>query len=333
MAYGAYESRVEISGNDPGYLESYKVLKVDPPRDGEETINITIDEQQITGTIKFTFSEDGKYVDWETNPLPITHVFVKGGPGGFLYSYDGETSSDQGLRAPDNRGGNQADISHVTFYIMPQDVPDPAPVPVTVTVNKEVIDVGGDPVSDDDGTFTVLIGDDISEEITVALGAEFHLLPDTYDIEELFDAEKYEFVSFSDEVTEDSGEYTFTVDDASITITITNRLIAAENGNGDDDGEVADETPAGDDNGDDEDVGQLPDETPAGDDNGDDEGQLPDETPAGDDDDEDVGQLPDETPAGDDEELPVTSGTDFLMLGLGTAMTTGGLVLRRRKRK
>ncbi|MCW3489289.1 MSCRAMM family protein [Dethiobacter alkaliphilus] len=35
----------------------------------------------------------------------------------------------------------------------------------------------------------------------------------------------------------------------------------------------------------------------------------------------------------EEEELPVTSGTDFLMMGLGLAMATGGMALRRRKRK
>ncbi|MCW3489287.1 MSCRAMM family protein [Dethiobacter alkaliphilus] len=47
-------------------------------------------------------------------------------------------------------------------------------------------------------------------------------------------------------------------------------------------------------------------------------------------------EQPEDALVGEEEEkkeLPVTSGTDFLMMGLGMAMTTGGVLFRRRKRK
>jgi len=55
-------------------------------------------------------------VDWSSN-RPVYHVFVKGGPGGNLYSYGQGATKDWGLTAPINDNNDQVyAASHVTFY-------------------------------------------------------------------------------------------------------------------------------------------------------------------------------------------------------------------------
>nr|WP_279232074.1 hypothetical protein [Thermus albus] len=82
--------------------------KVDPPVSGTYTVDA------YGNTITPTFSGDGKYVDWSST-LGMTAVIVKGGPGANVYVYDPPATSDSGLHAPPNQGGNIPTISHVTF--------------------------------------------------------------------------------------------------------------------------------------------------------------------------------------------------------------------------
>ncbi|WP_292463106.1 PEF-CTERM sorting domain-containing protein [Methanolobus sp.] len=58
-------------------------------------------------------NSDLKDFDWESE-YPVCAVIVVGGSSANVYYYDNATS-DSGLIAPLNQGGQQADISHVTF--------------------------------------------------------------------------------------------------------------------------------------------------------------------------------------------------------------------------
>jgi hypothetical protein len=67
-------------------------------------------------TFKATVDSTGTYIDFTTNSPSFT-VYVKGGPAYDAYDYTGTTtypafSSDAGLHAPYNPGGNIATISH-----------------------------------------------------------------------------------------------------------------------------------------------------------------------------------------------------------------------------
>jgi hypothetical protein len=89
---------------------------------------------QVTLTLHTT--SNGPTVDWASN-LPVDAVFVKGGPGGNLYTYNGATS-DTGLHAPGNDQGTAVPgppwqgLSHISFCF--NDVPaTPTPTPATPT--------------------------------------------------------------------------------------------------------------------------------------------------------------------------------------------------------
>jgi hypothetical protein len=84
---------------------------------------------EVTLTLHST--ADGQTFDWVSN-LPVDAVFVKGGPGGNLYVYNGATS-DTGLHAPGNDQGIAVStppwsgLSHISFCF--NDVPDETPTP------------------------------------------------------------------------------------------------------------------------------------------------------------------------------------------------------------
>ena len=102
-------SSKEIEGNKSGKTLTNSDIKVDPPDSG------TYYSKDSTNNVTVTFSEDGKTVDWQSNN-PVKFVWVKGGNGGFLYTYSLASTSGSGLFAPDNRGENRPKISHVIFY-------------------------------------------------------------------------------------------------------------------------------------------------------------------------------------------------------------------------
>ncbi len=88
------------------------------------------------GTLSVTITNyTGTSFNWSSNTLTVDAVFVKGGSiGGFLYLYDPEAPADTGLTTPDNRSGEPANISHVSFcYDVegPTLTPTPTPTPTS----------------------------------------------------------------------------------------------------------------------------------------------------------------------------------------------------------
>lgn len=192
----------------------------------------------------------------------------------------------------------------------------------TLTIVKEVVDGEGSEVEGDETSFyftiegqdgqVIIIGSGSSDPIVLPVG--------TYKVTEVLNEDEHEdyelinaTVAVGDAELDDANGILVEVSVDGNTVTFINEL--------DEGGTIGPEDPGG--NGDDDD-GTIDDEDPAG--NGDDDnGTIDDEDPAGN---------GEEAEEDDDEEtLPVTSGMDALLLGLGAAMTTGGLVIRRRKRK
>ncbi|KJS78859.1 MAG: hypothetical protein JL56_00700 [Desulfotomaculum sp. BICA1-6] len=100
------------SGNDPeiGGFEEFKIDSGDlyDGVHGDGTLNVSVTFAVYNG--------EELSVDWSSN-RPVYHVFVKGGPGGNLYSYGQGATEDWGLTAPINDNNDQVyAISHVTFY-------------------------------------------------------------------------------------------------------------------------------------------------------------------------------------------------------------------------
>ena len=155
---------IELPGNDKdipdNYIGGLKQLKIDPPNDG------TYSEDELTVTV--SFDEDGKFVNWSSN-IPINYVFVKGGNGGYLYYYPQGATGDEYLRAPDNNGGNQAQISHVSFFFNPEDPVDD-PDDDIVTITEEDIPLAAVPEVIEEITLTTVEETEIEEE-EIPLGA------------------------------------------------------------------------------------------------------------------------------------------------------------------
>jgi hypothetical protein len=104
---------------DPGTTE----FKVEPVVDG------TFTQGPLTVTIDVTDST----FNWSSN-IPISSVFVKGGPGGNLYVYDPPATSDTGLHAPINPQNQQPHgLSHISFCFSPE-----VPETTTTTAAPEV---------------------------------------------------------------------------------------------------------------------------------------------------------------------------------------------------
>lgn len=100
-----------IDGNDKALPENIKNLehfKLELNNNKEKS------GSYHNGKITINFI-DSKTFNWQSN-LGIKYVFVKGGKSGNLYQYNQEVTMDNGLHAPKNGGGKQADIGHITFY-------------------------------------------------------------------------------------------------------------------------------------------------------------------------------------------------------------------------
>jgi hypothetical protein len=98
---------VEVPGNAPcpaGLTE----LKVEPVADG------TFTDGTLTVTIDVRDTADGQVFDWTSN-IGVDVVIVKGGNASNVYTYDPESTGDTGLHAPENRSGNFAGLSHISF--------------------------------------------------------------------------------------------------------------------------------------------------------------------------------------------------------------------------
>jgi hypothetical protein len=68
--------------------------------------------------IELTISDDRQFASF-TSVWGVDAVLVKGGENENAYVYAPPSTGDTGLRAPDNNGGNQPDISHVSFCYRP----------------------------------------------------------------------------------------------------------------------------------------------------------------------------------------------------------------------
>lgn len=106
---------VKINGNDrhgneqlPDELKNLKQFKLEidehPSKNGSYN----------NGTINVTFHNE-KSLNWESK-IGVKYVYVKGGSSGHLYTYTEGETMDKNLNAPENRGGNQPEVGHVTFY-------------------------------------------------------------------------------------------------------------------------------------------------------------------------------------------------------------------------
>jgi hypothetical protein len=105
-------------------------LKVDPVEDG------TFTDGTLTVTIDVTDTNAGPVFSWTSN-IGVDAVFVKGGPGGLLYTYDppAESTGDTGLHAPVNpNNGKFYGLSHVSFcYDVDQSTTSTTQAPTTST--------------------------------------------------------------------------------------------------------------------------------------------------------------------------------------------------------
>jgi hypothetical protein len=98
---------VQVPGNAPcpaGLTE----LKVEPVADG------TFTDGTLTVTIDVRDTADGQVFDWTSN-IGVDVVIVKGGNASNVYTYVPESTGDTGLHAPENRSGNFAGLSHISF--------------------------------------------------------------------------------------------------------------------------------------------------------------------------------------------------------------------------
>jgi hypothetical protein len=120
---------VEVPGNAPcpaGLTE----LKVEPVADG------TFTDGTLTVTIDVRDTADGQVFDWTSN-IGVDVVIVKGGNASNVYTYVPESTGDTGLHAPENRSGNFAGLSHISFCYddgeEPTTTTTTAPPPTTTT--------------------------------------------------------------------------------------------------------------------------------------------------------------------------------------------------------
>lgn len=99
-------------------------FKVEPVLSG----NYTNGTLSVTLTVVDTAS--GPTVNWSSN-IGVDAVVVKGGPGGNLYTYPGESTSGTGLHAPVNpENGKYYGLSHISFCY---DVDNPTTTMPTTT--------------------------------------------------------------------------------------------------------------------------------------------------------------------------------------------------------
>jgi hypothetical protein len=111
-----------IPGN-PTCAAGLTELKVEPVADG------TFSDGTLTVTVDVRDTPDGQVFDWTSN-IGVDQVIAKGGPAGIVYTYDPEATGDTGLHAPENRSGNFAGLSHISFCY---DVEAPTTTSTTTT--------------------------------------------------------------------------------------------------------------------------------------------------------------------------------------------------------
>jgi len=106
----------EIFGNDPNMGDMCKGYKIDNVNNIKMGELFTLNEDDYHFTITKKLIDGIEYFDWTSN-VPITHIFVKGGPYGNLFTYDHPVMSGTNLYPPLNKAGQEPEISHITFYV------------------------------------------------------------------------------------------------------------------------------------------------------------------------------------------------------------------------
>jgi LPXTG-motif cell wall-anchored protein len=183
-----------LDGNDPTFEGCTKV-KLDTGSIGEYTL--------LNGKIKVEIYSDNNgqtAVNWESE-IPISKVYVKGGPNGNLYTYDPAKISDTELYPPvnpNNKHGKTYGVSHVTFYICDQ------PEITSLIIQKTIINSNNQSL--DENSYY----NNVKFEVTVN-GYVYNLSvneplyftdisPDDYTISETGLPNGYELASISDNV-------------------------------------------------------------------------------------------------------------------------------------
>ena len=116
-----------LSGGDVGGGNSGNVTTCAPLSSGnkvdgqEDTLDTEISIDGGNGTISVTYNAD-KSLDFTASAgYVVVDVFVKGSNATNWYAYSPGVSSDTGLFAPLNNGGNRSDVSHTVFCWMPDE--------------------------------------------------------------------------------------------------------------------------------------------------------------------------------------------------------------------
>jgi hypothetical protein len=123
----AGETIIGIPDNFPGThvadLANYEEFKIDssgiPSGISYPDGTVTKTDGVLSVTLSAIQYKDGKEVigfSWSSD-IPVSYVFVKGGPGGLLYQYDPATTGAASLFTPLNtNNGKNYGLSHITFY-------------------------------------------------------------------------------------------------------------------------------------------------------------------------------------------------------------------------
>ncbi|MCG9732066.1 hypothetical protein L1D44_19955 [Shewanella sp. Isolate13] len=117
--------------------EDLRELKVEPVYDGtygDDMLSVTLNVQQGAKTFSW---------DQGDSSVIMLGVFVKGGPGGNLYNYDGSfITSDAGLHSPEKSSNKYYGLSHVSFCY----IPGKPELKVTLTCDGGELVPGGDAI-------------------------------------------------------------------------------------------------------------------------------------------------------------------------------------------
>ena len=94
---------------------------------GDLTAGTTETFSNASGSIDITASADLKTFAFANATPPVDAVVIKAGSGGNLYAYDPPVTSDTGLVTPNNDGGQQATVSHISVCFGTATPPSEAP--------------------------------------------------------------------------------------------------------------------------------------------------------------------------------------------------------------
>jgi hypothetical protein len=109
-------------------------IRIDSPVDGS---SLTVDGVTVTIT-DVRNTNLGPVLDWSAEGGVVNGVFVKGGPGGNLYTYVPPATSDTGLHSPVNpQNGKYYGLSHVSFCVTPGE----ASIDVTKACTEQAVNI------------------------------------------------------------------------------------------------------------------------------------------------------------------------------------------------